>query len=90
MKSTPSVSRTSRRTFAASGKLTQVTLEYSDARANSALRLSPYQIVKIKNEIAVPVGGASKHVGDYLTETEATDLLTEPGVEVTTVPAKRE
>lgn len=77
-----------------------VTLAYSpDAPALGNLEAAPYQIVKIHNEIAVPVmkkqarGTQSfihvaRHVGDHLTEWEASDLLTNPGTDVVTIPAK--
>lgn len=80
-------------------KPTKVTLSY---RAN-ALGDQPYRIDRIINDIGVqitPTSGARIlpgsrqakperfRVGDFLTEVQATELLTEPGVEVTTVPAK--
>ncbi len=78
--------RTPRDTHAVTGRIVKVTLDYDSGR----LRIGEdaYRIIRITNEIAVPIGKQSRHVGDYLTEAEATDLLTEPGVEVTTVPAK--
>ena len=83
--------RSPRQTHAETGRLVKVTLAY-----DSSARLGgPYQITRITNEIAVVVtqdrlgtGTETKHVGDYLTEAQATDLLTEPGLEVTVVPAK--
>lgn len=82
--------RTPRDTHAATGRTVKVTLDYATDRRclGRTEDHQPYRITRIVNEIAVPVGKQSRHVGDYLTEAEATDLLTEPGVEVTTVPAK--
>lgn len=76
--------RTERRTHVETGKTVKVLLAYHSVCCFG----KPYEITRITNEIAVPVGHESKHVGDRLTEKEATDLLTEPGLEVTTVPAK--
>ncbi len=80
--------RTPRDTHAATGRIVKVLLSYNANHAKSGLRLSPYRIERITNEIAVPIGRESRHVGDWLSEAEATDLLTEPGLEVTTQPAK--
>ncbi len=80
----PPPTRSPRKTAAETGRIVKVKLAYNDHSPFG----KPYQIIQITNEIAVPISKESRHVGDYLTEAEATDLLTEPGVEVTTVPAK--
>lgn len=74
--------RSPRQTAVETGRLVKVTLGYGHILHDS------YLILKIVNEIAVPVNSVSRHVGDYLTEAEATELLTEPGIEITTIPAK--
>ncbi len=95
----PLVPRSPRQTHAETGRIVKVTLGYLPHAPFG----SPYIIERITNEIAVVVSKEqpsltrlaaglgdteTKHVGDYLTEAQATDLLTEPGLEVTTVPAK--
>lgn len=75
--------RSPRATFVQTGRAVKVVLTYG-----SALFGRPYQISKITNEIAVVVDSKSAHVGDYLTEQQATDLLTEPALEISVVPAK--
>lgn len=72
-----------RKTFAETGKTVRVTLEYNHRQT---IGDCPYCIAKIVNEIAVPIDNKSRHVGDFLTELEATELLTEPGLEVTVLP----
>ena len=87
------MNRSPRSTYAETGRLVKVMLDYDAGRPFS----KTYRIAKIANEIAVVVQDDSDpnkptsrtcHVGDYLTEEEASDLLTEPGLEVTVVPAK--
>ncbi len=63
-------------------RLVKITLDYRQPCMGD----ESYRISRIVNEIAVCVGKESRHVGDYLTEKEANDLLTEPGYEVTVVP----
>lgn len=79
--------RSPRQTLAETGRVVKVTLAYRTTSLGS-----PYQVVKIVNEVAVVVTKDNRpvtlHVNDFLTEEQATDLLTEPGLEVTTVPAK--
>ncbi len=76
--------RTTRAGFAQTGRIVKVTLDYRSC----GLGDDCYRITRIVNEIAVCAGSKTLHVGDYLTEKEATDLLTEPGYEVSVVPAK--
>ncbi len=48
----------------------------------------PYRIESVKNDIGVQVNRERYHVGDFLTEVQASELLSEPNLEVTTVIRK--
>ncbi len=73
-----------RKRLSETGETVKVKLSFK----HPAIGDEPYRIDQIGNEIAVAINGSSRHVGDYLTEIEATELLSEPGVEVVTVPRK--
>jgi len=67
-----------------------VTLSYAPTHVGD----EPYRIESVKNDIGVQVTdtsrtrGARYHVGDYLTEAQASELLSEPGLEVNTIIRK--
>lgn len=65
----------------------KVTLEFKAVSIGD----QPYRIVKVTNDIGASISSPEPkrfYVGDYLTEAQASELLSEPGVEVTTIPAK--
>ena len=73
----------------------KVTLEYRAVSIGD----QPYRIAKVTNDIGVSITPGQfpsqtakeprrYYVGDYITEAQASELLSEPGIEVTTVPGK--
>lgn len=69
-----------------------VTLSYK----KSTIGDEDYRIESVKNDIGVQITASTSerrsseryHVGDYLTEAQASELLSEPGLEVNTVIRK--
>lgn len=72
-----------------------VTLSYKEVSIGN----QPYRVEKVVNDIGVqitpgefPTQKAQEprryHVGDYITEEQASELLYEPGLEVTTIIRK--
>ncbi len=70
-------------------KPTLVTLAYHNATA-SMRGSTPYEIIKLVNDISIAIRGGERyhHVGAYLTEEQAAELVTESNVEVTVVRSK--
>lgn len=77
-------SRTLQPTKLTEVKPVKVTLDYDSQRMFG----KAYRVAKIVNEVLITIGTEKYHVGDYLHEDDANELITEPNVEVTVVPAK--
>lgn len=63
---------------------TIVTLSYKGVNIGD----QPYRIEKVTNDIGVQVDRTRYHVGDHLTEAQASELLFERNLEVNTIIRK--